>query len=100
MGVGVPDVVRKNVSYLYIDGGSNDPWTTPPANDSGVVNAARLFSHLTGYYASFVLQVPNSKIIFAVGSQLYSTNILPLLKLLSFEQSIVLINSRDQYKVN
>lgn len=66
MGVAVPDVIKRDVSYMWVDGGSNGPGTQPPSPDAGVVNAVRLYARLTGYFASFVLQVPNQQITFWV----------------------------------
>jgi PhoPQ-activated pathogenicity-related protein len=65
MGVGIPDVIREDVSYLYIEGGSNGPGTEPPDMDDGVINAVRLYARMTGYVASFLKQVPNQSIVFA-----------------------------------
>lgn len=66
MGVAIPDVVKADVSYLYIEGGSNGPGTSPPSNDSGVVNAVRLYARMTGYFAAFLRHVPNEPITFWV----------------------------------
>lgn len=66
MGVAIPDVIKGDVSYMWIDGGGNGPDTQPPNSDAGVVNAVRLYSRLTGYFAAFVLQVPNQGITFWV----------------------------------
>ena len=66
MGVAVPDVIREDVSYLYIEGGSNGPDTAPPDRDDGVINAVRLYARMTGYCAGFLKQVPNQHIVFWV----------------------------------
>lgn len=66
MGVAIPDVIVEDVSYLYIEGGNNNPGTGPPGSDDGVVGAARLYARLTGYFAAFLQQVPNQPIIFTV----------------------------------
>jgi len=66
MGVAVPDVIREDVSYLYVEGGNNGPGTGPPESDDEVLNVVRLYASMTGYFASFLKQVPNQSIYFAV----------------------------------
>jgi len=65
MGVAVPDVIKRDYAYMFIDGGGNNPGSSPPDQDDDRVTIARTIAKLAGYFGAFLLQVPNQPHIFS-----------------------------------
>jgi len=64
--VAVPDNLRRDFAYLYIDGGGNGVGEQPPGPNDGRLGLVRNIANLAGYVGAVLLQVPNQGVIFGV----------------------------------
>jgi len=62
MGVSIPDVIKKDFSYLFIDGGHNNVPGNPPGETDTRVNIVRHVARVAGYVGAFLLQIPNQPV--------------------------------------
>jgi PhoPQ-activated pathogenicity-related protein len=65
MAIAIPDTIRHQVSYLWIEGGSNGDGTQPNPPDDPYVMMLVEITARAGCIAAYVLQVPNESMVFS-----------------------------------
>lgn len=66
VAVAVPDVIRHEAAFVWIEGGSNGPDTGPAPPNDDLIGLIVTVAVQTGAIGSYVLQVPNQPMTFTV----------------------------------